>query len=132
MEPLRTLTLKQVQAMRVGQFGKLTTKVHQLAETALTEMVLVNDAKDQARRIYERLQEYTELRPEHERVLLMLTRPLGATGLPAIEMYSDVRVKLKVAFEDDELPFIWDKFKYDTRPEIQCIPTWLHEYIEKF
>lgn len=126
MEPVKTLSMKQIAAIRAGTYGKLTGMIHQLAETALRESAAVNDARDSARRLVERLQEYTNVRPEHERVLILLTRPLGETGLPALEVYKDRRAIVKVVFEDEKLPIMWNDLKDTMAPETKVIPSWLY------
>lgn len=126
----RTFTTKQLLAIKAGKYGQLTNMIHQLADSALKDGAALNDAQDDTRRVAERLLEFTTVRPEHERVLILLTRPLGEKGLPALEVYCDRRVKLKVAFEDDRLPMNWNNFKEEiTYPEIICVPTWINEHI---
>lgn len=125
---MKNLTLNQLTAIRAGRYGNLTKMIHQLAETALTESAAVNDARDSTRRLAERLQEYTNVRPEHERVLILLTRPLGETGLPALEVYRDRRAIVKVAFEDEKLPLIWQDLKDTMAPETKVIPSWIYNF----
>ncbi len=122
------LTIKQLTAIRAGNYGKMTGMVHRLAETALAAMVVDDETRDDLRRAQERINEETRVRPEHERVLILLTKPLADGGSPAIEVYSDARVKLKIAFEDDRLPLNWEHFIESTpvqQTEIQVIPDWL-------
>ena len=102
--------------------------IHKLANAVLQEMVVDADVRDDLRRAQERINEETRVRPEHERVLVLLTRPLADGGSPAIEVYHDARVKVKIAFEGDRLPLNWQDFM-EARPiqqtEIQVIPDWL-------
>ncbi len=125
---MKPLTIKNLQAILRSKFGALTPKMHQLAETALAAMVVDEETRDDLRRAQERINEETRVRPEHERVLILLTKPLADGGSPAIEVYSDARVKLKIAFEDDRLPLNWEHFIESTpvqQTEIQVIPDWL-------
>lgn len=124
---VRRLTMKQLLAIRNGNYGKMTQLINRLVDTALAESAAVGDSQDGLRRCVERLKEFTELRPEHERVVIQLTRPLGEGGLPAIEVYADRRVKLVMGFEDDKLPFWCESFMEQQRPEIQVIPSWIFE-----
>lgn len=128
MEPKRLLTEKQLLAIKSGAYGKLTKMIRSLAETGLHALERAAESHDEARRSAERVSEFVEVRPEHERVLIRLTRPLGEKGLPAIEVFHDARVKVRIAMDDDELPLMWDAFVeqcpiQDT--EIQVIPDWL-------
>lgn len=125
------LTIKQLTAIRAGNYGKMTGMVHRLAETALAAMAVDNDTRDDLRRAQERINEETRVRPEHERVLILLTKPLADGGFPAIEVYRDARVKVKVAFEDDRLPLNWESFMESTpvqQMEVQVIPDWLRSF----
>lgn len=125
---MKTLTLNQLAAIRAGKYGSLTRLIHQLADHAQRESGAANDARDDARRLAERLQEFTEVRPEHERVLILLTRPLGETGLPALEVYRDRRAIVKIAFEDEKLPLIWQSLKDTMAPETKVIPSWIYNF----
>jgi len=124
------LTIKQITAMQAGKYGEATGLVHRLCSGLLRELSRNADCLDDARRAAERLHEITGVRPEHERVLVVVSPPLGLSGLPAIEVYSDPRVKLKLAFECDRLPTPWNKFKESVavqQAETLCIPPWIWE-----
>lgn len=125
---MKPLTVKQLTAILNSRFGTHTKMIHKLANAVLQEMVVDADVRDDLRRAQERINEETRVRPEHERVLVLLTRPLADGGSPAIEVYHDARVKVKIAFEGDRLPLNWQDFM-EARPiqqtEIQVIPDWL-------
>lgn len=125
---MKSLTVKNLEAILKSKFGALTPKMHQLANAVLNESARTDEARDDARRATERVQEITRVRPEYERVLLLLTRPLGDSGFPAIEVYYDPRVKIKIAFEDDRLPKLWDDFRESVpvqQTDLFIIPDWL-------
>ncbi len=127
-DAMKPLTIRNLQAILKSRFGALTPKMHQLAEAALAGMVVDAETRDDLRRAQERINEETRVRPEHERVLILLTKPLADGGSPAIEVYSDPRVKLKIAFEGDRLPLNWQHFMESTaiqQTEVQVIPDWL-------
>lgn len=125
---MKPLTIKNLQAILKSKFGALTPKMHQLAETALSAMVVDAETRDDLRRAQERISEETRVRPEHERVLILLTRPPVDGGIPAIEVYRDARVKVKIAFECDDIPLPWRNFMEGVpvqQTDMQVIPDWL-------
>lgn len=127
---MKPFTIKQLNAILTSKFGTLTNLVRSLADSTLREIARNGECEDDARRTSERLSEYTEVRPEHERLLIVLCPPLGKGGLPAVEVYADRRVKVKIIMEGDNLPLPWESFKEGCpvqQTEVACVPEWLYQ-----
>lgn len=120
--------MKQLEAVGRGSYGRTSTLIHTLARNALEHLTALGDARDDVRRAAERIAEFTEVRPEHERALVVVCRPRAPGGLPAVEVYSDRRVFVKLTFDDERLPWNWQQFKDSiTYPEVFCLPQWIYE-----
>ena len=131
---MRPFTAKQLDAVIAGTYGRNTSMIHRLATQLQRELALSDDLRSNVARsnadISEREYALTRLRPEHERVRVIVTRPLGERGLPAIEVHADARVKVSLELPGDSVPRGFEGV-HENYPSLLVLPPWVAEYCDQ-
>lgn len=129
--PKRDYTIKQLDAVLRGHYGKATPIVFALARQLQDELLLSHDIRESAARATaeaaKREHDLTRLRPEYERVLVKITRPLAEGGLPALEIHADTRVKVRVELPDDKPSRDFQGVE-QVYPSVHCLPQYLYGF----